>query len=232
MTSDHETSRAAHAEGLRFAYGDGDFSLEVAKLTVATGEHTAFIGPSGCGKTTLLRILTGALPPDRGHVVSLGVDLTAASEAKRRSHRLRRIGMVFQSFALIESLSAMENILLPARLATGGRDAVARARDLASALGVEHTLRRRPGRLSQGERQRIAIARALVTRPGVVVCDEPTGNLDPSRASDAVGLILREADEIGATVLFVTHDRSLLDRFDRVIDMTALHAPSTRGASA
>lgn len=218
------------AANLRFRFGPDrpgaqGFDLHAGDLTVRPGEHTAFIGPSGCGKTTLLRLLTGSLAPTAGRVELLGHDLAHMTQAARRALRLRSVGVVFQVFALLDYLTALDNILLPARLGPGLPSPSSlrpRAAALASALGIAHALARRPARLSQGERQRVAIARALILRPALVVCDEPTGNLDPDRAAEAVGLILRESAAIDATVLFVTHDHALLPSFSRVVDMASL----------
>lgn len=207
---------------LEFRHGAGAdaFTLRVPRLTIHSGEHTAIVGASGCGKTTLLRLVVGSLTADAGRITLLGADLGALAPAARRRLRLREVGMVFQSFALLDYLTATGNILLPYTLDASmrlTRDARARAAELAQAVGIAHTLKRKPARLSQGERQRVAICRALVTQPRVIVCDEPTGNLDPARAGAAIDLILREAAGIGATVLLVTHDHDLLNRFGRVV---------------
>lgn len=199
---------------------DESTTLRFPCVQIRPGEHTVCIGPSGCGKTTLLRLLTGILSPTEGQVSLDGRSLARLGDAARRALRLRRVGMVVQDFALIESLHALDNILLPARIA--GADlaaASARARDLADRLAISHVLPRRPGTLSQGERQRVAICRAMVLEPALLVCDEPTGNLDPSRAGDAIELLKHEADRSGATLLVVTHDHSMLGRFRATIDL-------------
>lgn len=216
--------------GLRCVLGSGPdaFSMQIDELTLAPGEHAACTGPSGCGKTTLLRLISGVLTPQRGEVIVASNAITAMSDRERRAFRAGRVGMVFQHFALIDYLNAMDNILLPYRVSpalTLDRAARDRARALAEQTGIGRLLNRRPDRLSQGERQRVAICRALVTRPSLMLCDEPTGNLDPSRSREAVGLILREADAAGATALVVTHDHALLDAFARTIDMPGLISP-------
>ncbi|MEM7622653.1 MAG: ATP-binding cassette domain-containing protein [Planctomycetota bacterium] len=232
------TTPAVQAEGVRFAYSKS-FGLEIDAFEAVPGEPTAIVGPSGCGKTTLLRLLTGVLLPADGMVTLLGTDLSTCSAAERRSLRLSSVGMVFQSFALMPYLSALDNILLPYRLSPRvphRADAAPRARELARSLGVDHALRRKPARLSQGERQRIAICRALVTRPRLIVCDEPTGNLDPTRSRDTLDLVLREADAIDAAVIVVTHDHSLLAAFPRTLDMAQtrpnLTGPTSAGTDA
>ncbi len=213
---------AIHAVGVRYRFpGPDRLSLSVPELTVARGEHTAIVGPSGCGKTTLLRLAVGVLEPHDGSLRTLGVEPAALSPSARGRARLRSIGMVFQDFALLDYLSAIENIILTARLGRHNlADARARARALAERAGIAHALRRGPDRLSQGERQRVAVCRALVTSPELIVCDEPTGNLDPERSSEIIELVLTEARSIGATVVVVTHDRSVLGSFDRVVDLS------------
>lgn len=215
-------------EDLRYTYPSGGrdrFTLALDRVEITRGRHTACIGPSGCGKSTLLRLLTGILIPDEGRVRLDGEAISSASEARRRALRITRIGMVFQQFALLDYLSAMDNILVPYRVSGALRldkDARKRARRLGEELGIGKLLRRRPSRLSQGEKQRVAVCRALVTRPRLIVCDEPTGNLDPARSRSTIELIVREARACGATVLLVTHDHGLLDAFDQVIDLGRL----------
>lgn len=207
--------------GLAHSFSTG-FELRVGDLVIERGQHTACVGPSGCGKTTLLRLLIGILDPTQGQVELLGRPVSPMCASERRAVRLREVGMVFQQFALLEHLSALDNILLPMLLGGGvdeqGRE---RAHELARATGIEHELRRKPKRLSQGERQRVAICRALVTSPKLIVCDEPTGNLDPTRSRSVVDLVLAEADRLGSTVVLVTHDPSLLGSFSRVLDLGA-----------
>lgn len=200
--------------------GSGAFRLSVPDFDLAPGEAVACIGPSGCGKTTLLHAMTGIIEPRRGSVHLEGRDLTRMSSGAARALRLRRVGLVFQDFELLDYLSAGDNIMLPVRLA-GDALAPARARldELAPRLGIEPLLRRRPSRLSHGERQRVAVARALIAAPALVGGDEPTASLDPDRAADTVDLILAAARSIGASVFVVTHDPGILHRFDRVLDL-------------
>ena len=208
---------------LRFAFrAEEGPVVDLPRLTIARGQHTAIVGPSGCGKTTLLRLLTGILVPTSGGVTLAGHALELQSDARRRALRIASVGFVFQQFALLDYCTALENILAPLRLHRAARlDKAARQRacDLAEAAGIAHTLARRPDQLSQGERQRVAICRALVHEPALIACDEPTGNLDPARAGSIVSLILDQAHRTGATVLLVTHDPSLLPRFEHVLDM-------------
>lgn len=212
------------AHGLRFAYPGDGFRLRVETLRIPVGAHAACIGPSGCGKTTLINLLTGIVAPDAGRIELCGQAITDLSEDARRALRIRRVGLVFQEFELLDYLTAYENILLPYYVAADmPADGAARerARSIATAMGVASTLRRRPGRLSQGERQRIAVCRALVTQPDLIVCDEPTGNLDPASTARTLDLLFAQAAAHDATLLVVTHNHALLDRFDRVIDMSA-----------
>ena len=219
---------AIQLEGIRFAYpggARGGFALAVEELRVERGERVACIGASGTGKTTLVDLIAGIRVPDAGRVVVDGADVSSMGEEARRAWRLARVGMVFQEFELLEYLSALDNVLLPFHLGRALKlDGAARlrARRLAEETGVAHTLDRVPARLSQGERQRVAVCRALVTEPGLLLCDEGTGNLDPSTASSTLDLLFEQAARSGATVFFVTHDHSVLERFDRVVDMDDL----------
>ena len=212
------------ARDLRFAFDPtGEPVVDLDHFSVPRGDHTAIVGPSGCGKTTLLRLLTGILSPTAGTIEFDGHWLNKLNDARRRALRIARVGFVFQRFALLEYCTALENILVPLRLGGGELDSAARdrARELAEAAGIEHTVSRRPNRLSQGEQQRVAICRALIAEPTLIACDEPTGNLDPRRTESVLSLILEQAERAGATVLLVTHDHTLLPRFEHVLDMGA-----------
>ncbi|MHC5027720.1 MAG: ABC transporter ATP-binding protein [Planctomycetota bacterium] len=220
---------------VRFAYGDGGFALDVPRLDIASG-RAACIGPSGSGKTTLVGLVAGITVPERGTVMVDGTTVSALPDAERRALRITRIGMVFQEFELLEYLTGLENILLPYSISPAlpapgaARD---RAMELASAMGIAPVVRRKPRRLSQGERQRVAICRALVTEPSLVICDEPTGNLDPASAARTLDLLFEQVSARGATLLMVTHNHAILDRFDRVIDimdMNGLAGETKEGA--
>jgi putative ABC transport system ATP-binding protein len=207
--------------GLRFRYGDQGFALRIDELRVAAGESVALVGPSGSGKTTLLHLVAGILAPDVGEVRVGGENLASLDDARRRAFRVGQIGLVFQEFELLEYLSVLDNILLPYRIHPALRlDPAARerARGLAQRLDIGDKLARRPGSLSQGERQRAAVCRALVTDPSLLLADEPTGNLDPVNTGRVLDALFELAAESGATLLTVTHDRELLPRFDRVLD--------------
>lgn len=211
-------------EGLRFAHGDG-FQLQVDDFCLEAGERVALIGPSGCGKTTFLHLIAGILRADSGRIEVLGKRIDALDEPARRAFRIGNLGLVFQEFELLDYLTARENLLLPFRLhpqPPPREQAQARAEELAQRLGLAALLDRRPARLSQGERQRVALGRALAVAPGIVLGDEPTGNLDPDNARRSLDLLSEQAAADGAAVLVVTHDHGLLDRFDRVVELPSL----------
>jgi putative ABC transport system ATP-binding protein len=212
-------------EGLEFAYPVGGFRLRVPEMRVGAGESVALIGPSGCGKTTLINLLAGILEVSAGTIEVAGLELSRLAPEDRQDLRVLKIGLVFQEFELLEYLEVLDNVLLPYRL-TPLLDldgaARTRARDLLTDLGLGDMLDRFPGQLSQGERQRVALARALVTRPGVVLGDEPTGNLDPANRDHVIDALLSYGRDTNAPVVVVTHDHDLLPRFDRVIEVAEL----------
>lgn len=204
-----------------FAYGNGGFRLSIPSFRADKGERIAVVGPSGSGKTTLLNLIAGISTPDTGRVEVDGEEVSAASDAARRAFRARTIGFVFQNFALMDYLTGMENILYPFRVSPAlrlDRAARDRAQSLADACGIGEKLSRRPAALSQGEQQRVAICRALSTRPKLILADEATGNLDPEAKAAIMDVLFARAAEAEATVLAVTHDHELLPRFDRVVD--------------
>lgn len=205
---------------LQFAYPDGPFSLQIPQLLIEDRESVVIAGPSGSGKTTLLNLIAGILPADSGSLKIDSTDVTSLSDAERRLFRLKHLGLVFQDFQLLEYLDVLENILLPCRIhpqVTLTQELRERAKSLLVAVGMEGFARRPVGLLSQGERQRIALCRALLLSPEVVLADEPTGNLDPGNSVRMVELLMCESQRAGATLIMVTHDHSLLPRFDRVI---------------
>ncbi len=209
-----------HASDLRFAYPGDAFRLHVSQLHVGSGETLALAGPSGAGKSTLVRLLTGLLSPASGQVCLGEARMEAMSHEQRRAFRLRNIGLVFQDFALLDYLGVEENILLP-HLFRGCTEAVvrSRARELARHLQIDRHLDKRVSRLSQGERQRVAVARALVHDPQFIFADEPTASLDPARGRIVVDLLLAEARRRGACLVMVTHDPGLLPLFDQTVRM-------------
>lgn len=216
---------------LAFRYPDdgspdsGGFTLALPEFTVAAGKRAAIIGPSGCGKTTLLHLIAGILPPSRGHIEVEQMDLAAMDDAARRSFRIRRIGLVFQEFELIDYLDVLDNILLPCRLHPDlplDRAARDRARALAERVGLGQKLHRSIRRISHGERQRTAICRALIASPALILADEPTGNLDPENRAIALDLLEQYATEHNAALVVATHDHELLHRFTQVLDMATV----------
>lgn len=200
--------------------------LEAVSLELAKGSFTCVRGPSGCGKTTLLLALGGMLRPSVGRVQIEGEDLYALSPAARSQRRADRIGFVFQMFHLVPYLSVLENVLLAGN-ATNADDAAARATELLKELGLADRLRHRPSQLSAGERQRTALARALLNRPAVVLADEPTGNLDPDNAREVFGHLDRFRRD-GGTVLVVTHGDTAQSFADRELRMEKGRLLSTR----
>ena len=220
-------------QDLHFRYRDGDFALRIPELTVQPGERVAVIGPSGSGKTTLLHLVAGIATPEAGRIRTSGAELSALDDAARRAFRVQRVGLVFQEFELLEYLSVLDNVLLPYRIHPALRlDAAVRERAeaLARRLDIGDKLSRLPAKLSHGERQRAAVCRALVTRPPLLLADEPTGNLDPGNRDRVLDVLLDFADETGATLLTVTHDRDLLERFGRVLDFKSLQSGAEAGA--
>lgn len=212
---------AVEIQELTFGYERDGFLLAIPELRVGTAENVVFTGPSGSGKTSFLHLLCGILAPTSGRIRTLGHDLEKMSDGERRRFRIEHIGIVFQEFELIEHLTVRENILLPyylggsLRIDDGTEDILVEA---ATALGIGDLLSRRPRRLSQGERQRVAVGRALVVEPEIVLADEPTGNLDPGTTRTMLDLVLEAVDRLGSTLLMVTHDHTLLESFDRTVD--------------
>ncbi|MEM6373459.1 MAG: ABC transporter ATP-binding protein [Pseudomonadota bacterium] len=208
-------------ENLAFGYGTDGFRLRVPEFSLRDGERVAVVGPSGSGKTTLLNLIAGILTPESGRIDVAGSEVSSLSDAERRRFRASRIGFVFQDFALLDYLSARQNIFYPYRISpalTLDAEARNRAEALAVACGIGDKLERHPSALSQGEQQRVAICRALVTQPRLILSDEATGNLDPDSKARILDLLFEQASEAGAAVLAVTHDHELLPRFERVLD--------------
>ena len=212
-------------EQLSFHYARSTFTLRVPALTVADGEKVALVGPSGSGKTTLLYLIAGILLPDAGNITVGDTRPNQLNDAGRRAFRIATLGLVFQDFQLLESLDVLENILVPYRInpalnLTG--EVRERARQLARETGLEPRLHHRPGRLSQGEKQRAALCRALINQPRCLLADEPTGNLDPHAKTRVLDVLFEQCARAKASLLLVTHDLGLLSRFDRAINLGEL----------
>jgi putative ABC transport system ATP-binding protein len=194
--------------------------LDDVSLAVLAGESVAIVGASGAGKSTLLALLAGLDEPTRGEVWLDGLELSALDEDGRAAARAGRVGFVFQSFHLVPSLTALENVMLPLELA-GRRDARDGAREVLNRVGLGPRTGHYPRQLSGGEQQRVAIARAFVTSPAVLFADEPTGNLDARTGARVVQLLFDLNAASGTTLVLVTHDRELAGRCGRVIEIDA-----------
>ena len=209
-------------EGLTFSYGTGGFRLEIPRLEIMQGRKVAVVGPSGFGKTTLIHLVAGILKPQKGKVRVGAIELGQYSGRDLLDYRIATMGLIFQEFKLLEYLSVLENILLPYRLNAVLElepETRARAAALAGQVGLADKLQRHPKNLSQGERQRVALCRALITKPSLLLCDEPTANLDPANRDRILELLFAYCREQEATLVMVTHDPEVLGRFDQQVDI-------------
>ena len=205
------TTPLIEIRGVSKRYDDGPPALDGLSLTVGAGEALAVLGPSGSGKSTLLNMIAGLDGPTEGSVTVAGVRVDRLGESAAARFRRERTGMVFQFFNLLDDLTVLDNVLLPAQLLGLGRSqAHARATELLENLGIARHARAYPGRLSGGERQRTAVARALMNRPALLLADEPTGALDTASGAD-VRQLLTELNADGQTILLVTHDLALAE---------------------
>lgn len=203
--------------------GDGAARVHILRgvsLEVAAGQAIGLVGPSGSGKSTLLMTAAGLERPDSGRVAIAGEDITRMSEDQLARFRGRKIGIVFQAFHLIPTMTALENVAVPLELA-GDREAFDKAAAELTAVGLGRRLDHYPGQLSGGEQQRVALARALAPRPAILVADEPTGNLDEATGRDIVDLLFALKRDRGTTLLLVTHDLGLAERCDRIVRLRA-----------
>ena len=212
-------SSIVRLQGVTKIYGSGDAqvrALDDVSVGFGAGEFTAIMGPSGSGKSTMMHILAGLDAPTSGHVFVEDTDITALKDTALTKLRRDRIGFVFQSFNLVPTLDARANILLPMRLA--GKAPEKGWFDLiVNSLGIANRLSHRPSEMSGGQQQRVAVARALMSRPAVIVADEPTGNLDSHSTTEVMDLLRRAVDELSQSVIMVTHDTATAAYADRVL---------------
>jgi putative ABC transport system ATP-binding protein len=210
---------AARAEGVSKTYGDGDakvFALDDVSVGIQGGEFTAIMGPSGSGKSTMLHVLAGLDRPTAGNIFIGDTDITRLNDKALTLLRRDQIGFIFQSFNLLPTMTAAENIVLPMRIA--GRKPDARwVRSIVETVGLSQRLSHRPSQLSGGQQQRVAAARALASRPQIVFADEPTGALDSRSSAELLGFLRRAVSELGQTVVMVTHDATAASYADRVL---------------
>lgn len=214
---------------LDFEYAQTGFRLFVESLEIAKGEKVAVVGPSGSGKTTLLNLISGILQPHSGIVTVDEVNVSSLSDAERRDFRIANVGFVFQQFELISYLNVAENIRLAYLINSSlvaSSETSDRVQQLAKAVGIQDKLRRPVHQLSQGEQQRVAICRALLANPKLILADEPTGNLDPENKLRILDVLFDQVERGGQTLLAVTHDMAIVDRFDRKIDFRNFTQPA------
>ncbi|MCH4822294.1 ABC transporter ATP-binding protein [Gramella lutea] len=205
-----------------FAYSRDSFKLNIPKLSVGKSEKLGITGPSGCGKTTLLNLISGIIKQDSGSIRMGDIELNKLSSQDMKDLRLVKMGLIFQQFELLEYLNVVDNILLPFRInpiLSLEAETRERARTLATSMGLGDKLKRFPANLSQGERQRVSVARALITQPELLICDEPTANLDPVNRDHILDIIASYCGENKTALVMVTHDQEILNRFDRVQDI-------------
>jgi putative ABC transport system ATP-binding protein len=211
------------AQELTKVYGAGEVRVDALRgidMRVEQGEFVAIMGPSGCGKSTLLQMLGGLETPSTGHVYIDELDLATLNDDQRTLLRRRRVGFVFQSFNLLPTLSAEENVRLPLALdRVRANIAAERATAALENVGMAHRARHLPSQLSGGEQQRVAIARALVIQPKLLLADEPTGNLDSAAGEHVTKLLRRLVDDEGQTIVMVTHDSHVAAQADRVVHL-------------
>ncbi|MGB9042225.1 MAG: ABC transporter ATP-binding protein [Pseudolabrys sp.] len=219
MKNDSQPGPVIALSGVNLSLGHGAARVHILKdidLHIGSGETIGLVGPSGSGKSTLLMVMAGLERADRGSVTIAGEDLSALDEDALAHFRGRHIGIVFQSFHLIPTMTAMENVAVPLEL-SGIADAHARARDELAAVGLSERLNHYPAELSGGEQQRVALARALVPNPKILVADEPTGNLDEDTGKQVIDLLFAGHEKRGTTLVLVTHDSALAARCARVV---------------
>jgi len=216
---------AVHLQDVVFGYDPKTPILRIDELVLEEGKRVFLYGPSGSGKTTLLGLITGILQPQQGSCMVLGKELTNMSMPARDRHRGSEMGYIFQSFNLIPYLTVRQNVALPCHVHERRRRRIAaptvreEVERLVRRLGLEKRIDRSVKKLSTGEQQRVAIARAVIGKPSLVIADEPTSSLDVNRQQAFLELLFEVCEEAGATLIFVSHDRSLMERFDERIGL-------------
>lgn len=213
-------------ENIYFEYPDSQFQLNINTLSFKRSSKTAIVGTSGYGKTTVLNLVAGIISPLRGEVRIDEHRINKLSDRERRNFRIQNIGFIFQDFKLIPYLNLMDNVLLPFRINNSIRltkDTMDRMHAISEDLGISDKLKKHPAKLSQGEKQRVAICRGLINRPSIILADEPTGNLDPDNKKRIMDILFKAVDQYGATLVTVTHDYDLLKGFDEVVDFKQFH---------
>jgi putative ABC transport system ATP-binding protein len=203
--------------------------LDIPEFSLAKGEQVALRGASGTGKTTLLHVIAGIVRAEAGSVKVAGADMAGLDEAARDAWRAKHVGYVFQTFNLLQAFSALENVALASMFA--GEAKLGRAKELLARVGMEERLDYLPRKLSIGQQQRVAVARALVNAPALVLADEPTGNLDRANADTALTLLRETCRESGAALLVVSHDERVVQQFERVVDLAQLNRAAALGAT-
>ena len=219
------TTTVSRAEGVSKYYGTGECAvaaLDDVSVDLAAGQFTAIMGPSGSGKSTLLHVLAGLDRPTSGQVYVGDTEITSLSDRKLTVLRRDRIGFIFQSFNLLPTMTAAENIVLPMRIA-GRKPDEHWVASIVETLGLTGRLGHRPAQLSGGQQQRVAAARALASRPEIVFADEPTGALDSKSGAELLGFLRKAVDDLGQTVVMVTHDDAAASCADRVIFLADGH---------
>jgi lipoprotein-releasing system ATP-binding protein len=224
MNDNNQQQCVIDCQAVTKSFREGSLNVDVLKgvsLSVSIGEKIAILGTSGSGKSTLLHILGGLDLPTKGKVMIQGNDVAALSDAERGTLRNKTLGFIYQFHHLLPEFTALENVAMPLLI---GDVSVAEAKERAASMlqkvGLDHRLEHKPAQLSGGERQRAAIARALVTHPHAVLADEPTGNLDRQTADSIFALMQELNEELGTSLIVVTHDLALADRMDHIYQLT------------
>ena len=210
---------------LAFAYKEGDFSLKIPELELPQNKAIAIVGPSGSGKSTLMKIIAGEIATQGGSITVNEQEINNFSDSQRRHFRLNQIGMILQDSALLEYLNLQDNICLAAKLQNKKYDAE-RLKKITESCGIAKLMNKKPAFASEGEKQRAAICRALLTNPEIILADEPTSSLDRQNSLAATGLLIEQCKEHETTLVMITHDDSQLEFFDEVIDITKINGAS------